>query len=79
MRLILALVTAGVLAGAAPAARAQQAAPQGPEPLAVGTVAPDFTLPGATRYGVLAHPVHLADFRGRTVVLAFFIKARTKG
>ncbi len=22
----------------------------------IGAVAPDFTLPGATRYGVLAHP-----------------------
>jgi len=48
-------------------------------PLAVGTVAPDFTLSGATRYGVLRGPVQLADFRGKTVVLAFFFKARTKG
>ena len=43
------------------------------------TVAPDFTLSGATRYGVLRSPVQLADFRGKTVVLAFFFKARTKG
>ena len=46
---------------------------------AVGDVAPDFTLPGATRYGVLKAPVHLADYRGETVVLAFFYQARTKG
>ena len=45
----------------------------------VGAVAPDFTLTGATRYGVLKNPVRLSDFRGRTVVLAFFFQARTKG
>jgi len=45
----------------------------------VGELAPDFTLKGATKDGVLAKPVHLADFRGQTVVLAFFPKARTKG
>jgi peroxiredoxin Q/BCP len=44
-----------------------------------GKMAPDFTLKGATRYGALATPVHLTDFRGQTVVLAFFPKARTKG
>ena len=47
--------------------------------LAVGTQAPDFAAPGATRYGVLNKPVHLSDFRGKTVVLAFFYEARTKG
>jgi thioredoxin-dependent peroxiredoxin len=45
----------------------------------VGQMAPDFTLPGTTRYGPLATPVHLSDFHGQTVVLAFFPKARTKG
>ncbi len=45
----------------------------------VGEMAPDFTAAGATRFGVLRDPVHLADFRGKTVVLAFFYKARTKG
>ncbi|HZA98879.1 MAG TPA: hypothetical protein VE399_08885, partial [Gemmatimonadales bacterium] len=48
-------------------------------PLEVGAVAPDFSMKGATRYGVLANPVHLSDFRGKTVVLAFFYKARTGG
>ena len=37
------------------------------------------TLPGATRYGVLKGPIHLSDFKGKTAVLAFFYKARTKG
>ncbi|MFL5515299.1 MAG: hypothetical protein ACJ8DJ_04025 [Gemmatimonadales bacterium] len=58
----------------------QSPAPTGtPHPLEVGAVAPDFSLPGATRYGVLAKPVHLSDYRGKTVVLAFFFKARTSG
>jgi hypothetical protein len=48
-------------------------------PLEIGAVAPDFALPGATRYGVLANPVRLSDFKGKTVVLAFFFKARTSG
>jgi cytochrome oxidase Cu insertion factor (SCO1/SenC/PrrC family) len=58
---------------------ARQSHPDGAKPLEVGAVAPDFTLEGATRYGVLAKPVHLSDFKGKTVVLAFFYKARTKG
>jgi peroxiredoxin Q/BCP len=78
------LVSAAFAAGLAGAAAAQQptpppAAPAGPPPLEVGTVAPDFTLPGATRYGVLRAPIHLSDFKGKTVVLAFFFKARTRG
>ena len=46
---------------------------------AIGSVAPDFTLPGATRYGLLRTPVRLSDYKGQTVVLAFFVQARTKG
>lgn len=64
---------------AASAAKAQQPAAPGEPVPEVGTVAPDFALPGATRYGVLRDPIHLSDFRGKTVVLAFFFKARTKG
>ncbi|HJR42129.1 MAG TPA: hypothetical protein VJ812_08525 [Gemmatimonadaceae bacterium] len=45
----------------------------------VGQVAPDFALPGATRYGPLREPARLSDFKGKTVVLAFFYRARTKG
>jgi hypothetical protein len=48
-------------------------------PLEIGAVAPDFSLRGATRYGVLTNLVRLSDFKGKTVVLAFFYKARTSG
>ena len=47
--------------------------------IAVGEMAPDFALPGATRYGALADPVRLSDFRGETVVLSFFFRVRTPG
>ena len=66
-------VLAGAFAMGAPAdARAQGL-------LAVGEMAPDFELPGATRYGALANPVRLSDYRGETVVLAFFFRVRTPG
>jgi peroxiredoxin Q/BCP len=42
-------------------------------------MAPDFQVTGATRYGVIAEPLRLSDFRGETVVLAFFFRARTGG
>ena len=71
------LISAGLLAGATISAGAQQSQP--PTPLAVGTTAPDFALLGATRYGVLRDSVRLRDFNGRTVVLAFFFRARTRG
>jgi hypothetical protein len=58
----------------------QRPAPAGTHPpLEVGAPAPDFALPGATRYGVLAKPIRLSDFRGKTVVLAFFYQARSSG
>lgn len=60
------------------AAQAQQAAAPAPGP-AVGDVAPDFAVPGATREGVKSAPVKLSDYRGKTVVLAFFPAARTSG
>lgn len=70
----------GVLLGATAVAvvtlAAQQA--QAPTPLAVGAAAPDFTLSSATGAGV-GKPISLRDFRGKTVVLAFFFKARTGG
>lgn len=55
------------------------AAAQVPEPLELGAVAPDFTLPAAVRHGILAEPVSLSDYAGQTVVLSFFFRARTKG
>lgn len=54
------------------------AAAQDSIPLTVGTRAPDFTLPGAARDGLLG-PVRLSDFRDQTVVIAFFYQARTRG
>jgi AhpC/TSA family len=54
-----------------------QAVPAAAPPV-VGDTAPDFTLPGATAAGP-AGPLRLSDFRGKTVVLAFFFQARTKG
>jgi hypothetical protein len=71
-----------VSAAAQKPAQATAAAPAQPTAAgrpAVGDVAPDFALPGATRYGLLRDPVRLSDYRGQTVVLAFFFKARTKG
>lgn len=65
----------GVASGQQPTA-AMPAAATGPR---VNDVAPDFTLGGASRYGLLKTPVTLSDYRGRTVVLAFFYEARTKG
>jgi peroxiredoxin Q/BCP len=76
------LVAGAALLAAAPAARAQNpAAPPAP-PLPVldtGQIAPDFSLTGATRFGILREPVRLSDFKGKTVVLAFFFRARTRG
>ena len=69
----LVLVAAALAALASARALAQDGGPK------VGDLAPDFTLSGATRDGVLPKPIHLAAFRGQTVVLAFFPKARTKG
>jgi hypothetical protein len=66
-------------AGAAVVAVTPAACQERAEPLQVGTVAPDFELPGATRFGVLRDQVTLNDFRGKTVVLAFFFRARTRG
>jgi len=76
-------LAAGIAATLVGTAAAQQPAtppaPAGPPPLEVGVVAPDFTLPGATRYGTLRAPIRLSDFKGKTVVLAFFFKVRTRG
>ncbi len=55
------------------------AAAQETRVLQVGESAPDFELTGATRYGILSQPVRLSDFRGKTVVLAFYFEARTPG
>ena len=45
----------------------------------VGEMAPDIQVEGATRYGVLTESLGLSDFKGETVVLAFFFRARSGG
>ncbi len=72
---LLVLTTVGVsLFGVPGELRAQDA-----QPLAVGTMAPDFAMVGATRHGVLRDSVRLSTYRGKTVVLTFFFRARTRG
>ena len=71
-----------LLAVPAASSLAQQPAPAAPAPMvgpAVGEAAPDFDFLGITRYGVLKERHKLSDFHGKTIVLAFFPKARTKG
>ena len=72
--LALAVLVAASLPAAIPTT-AQETA----EPLEIGAVAPDFELPGGTRYGLLKEPVRLSDFQGKTVILAFFFRSRTPG
>src|SRR6266516_3800996 len=63
-RMIKYLTVAAALA-AAPLAAQQPAAPASPPdptPLAVCTVAPDFTLNGATRYGVLRANINITEY-----------------
>lgn len=75
-----ALLVAALLA-LPPVSGAQQpaAAPAPEVGPKIGEMAPDFEFTGITRYGKLANPHKLSDFRGQTVVLAFFPKARTRG
>lgn len=70
-----ALVLAGLLATAAPSLFAQETG----EPLPVGSPAPDFALVGASADGVLEDSIRPTDFRGQTLVIAFFFRARSSG
>jgi peroxiredoxin Q/BCP len=82
MRKQLSRQVAGIaLVGAAamPLAAQQPAAPPPEVGPRVGELAPDFEFTGITRYGMLAQKQKLSDYRGRTVVLAFFPKARSRG
>jgi hypothetical protein len=75
-------LAAALVVGAAQLAVAQQ-----PQPTdsalalvpAVGDIAPDFSFRAIDRNGIAANPTKLSDYRGQTVVLWFFIKARTRG
>ena len=72
------LVGFAAVGGAQQPAAAPPAEPAPPIP-AVGEVAPDFVFRAITRDGVSAKPARLSDYKGQTVVLWFFIKARTRG
>jgi len=72
------MLALGLGFGANPAA-AQQRESQNVNVLSPGAEAPDFALPGATQYGVLANAVRLSEYRGQVVVLAFFFRVRTRG
>ena len=69
----------GIAALTLPGSGVAQEGETGPRVLEIGQMAPDVELAGATRFGVLRDPVSLSDYRGKTVVLAFFFRARTKG
>ncbi len=73
---LLAAALMGVALLAAPAGLSAQA---DDAYLAQGSAAPEVSFQGATRWGPLANPVQLSDFRGKTVVVAFFPAARTRG
>jgi hypothetical protein len=78
-----ALLAAALVAGAVLATPAACSAQQPAQPqqnfLPVGAAAPDVSFTGATRYGLLAEPVRLSQFQGKTLVIAFFFRARTPG
>jgi peroxiredoxin Q/BCP len=77
------VLAAAILVVGASVGRAQDATKPAPGSAAFapdsGAMAPDFTFRASNRTGVLTNPMKLSDFRGQTVVLAFFPKARTKG
>jgi cytochrome oxidase Cu insertion factor (SCO1/SenC/PrrC family) len=81
LKLFALCVAAGVGITALPAAASAQGQPQQPAPepqysasLKVGDMAPEFALPGTDG------KIHkLSDYRGKTVVLAWFPKAFTGG
>ncbi|HEX4936625.1 MAG TPA: hypothetical protein VFV33_25765 [Gemmatimonadaceae bacterium] len=70
------MAAAVALAIGVPATGGAQQVETGPK---VGDVAPDFTLRGVTRDGPMKEAIKLSSYKGNTVVLAFFFKARTKG
>ena len=70
------LLAAGIAQAQQPAPATAPAGPIGPQ---VGDVAPDFTLPTATKEGLGKKPLRLSDLKGQTVVIAFFPRSRTSG
>ena len=79
MKKLLLLLLAAPLAAQQPAPPPAPPAPPLPGPLEVGAVAPDFTLSAATNQGMSVGPFRLSDHRDKTVVIAFFFRARSSG
>ncbi len=75
------LVPLGLVFAAALAASPGSTEAQEPSAglISEGAIAPEIELTGATRHGVLRDKVKLSDYRGKTVVLAFFFRVRTRG
>lgn len=73
MRTLTACLLSFLLVTAAAAQQPAQPAPPATH-LKVGDKAPDFTLP--SQFG---KPVKLSDFKGKNVVLAFYVLAFTGG
>jgi len=69
-------LSVGALMAAMPRAGTAQDQPRF---LSVGEMAPNIQLEGATRYGVISDQVSLNEYRGKTLVLAFFFRARSSG
>ncbi len=73
-------IAAALMICAVPIVGAQQPADSAATAIpAVGEIAPDFSFRAIDRKGIAANPTRLSDYRGQTVVLWFFIKARTRG
>ena len=74
--MLVALALATTVAASPGGAKAQEA---GMGLVEVGAMAPEIEMTGATRHGVLRDKIRLSDYRGKTVVLAFFFRVRTRG
>lgn len=73
------LLTTGLLAGALAAFGAAPGSAQEIDLMDVGEMAPDIEFVGASADGVMEGTRRLSEYRGETVVLAFFFRARTRG
>ena len=73
------MLTAGLLAGTLAAFGAAPGSAQEIDLMDVGEMAPDIEFVGAAADGVMEGTRRLSEYRGETVVLAFFFKARTRG
>ena len=73
------LLTTGLLAGTLASFGAAPGSAQEIDLMDVGEMAPDIEFVGASADGVMEGTRRLSEYRGETVVLAFFFRARTRG